>query len=126
MAPKYLENGLVSQKLLFMHFGVLLLEILGGKEATTFCGENSMHISEALLGGGNEEKEKLKDFVDPPLENNYPLVLAVFMVRLVESCLSKDPTHRPIMDDVVQSLSRALTTSLNWEISNMSGYRSYS
>ncbi|KAI8542336.1 hypothetical protein RHMOL_Rhmol08G0130700 [Rhododendron molle] len=125
MAPEYLENGFVSMKLDVYAFGVLLLEILSGKEVTVLYDRVNLHLSELLIPvvGDENAKEKLSDFMDPSLEGNYPAELAVFAAKLVDSCIRKDPSDRPGMDEIVQSLSRILNVSLNLEFSNsISGY----
>ncbi|KAJ0039885.1 hypothetical protein Pint_28202 [Pistacia integerrima] len=114
MAPEYLENGLVSTKLDVYAFGVLMLEILTGKEATALYGEENMHLSDTLnIVLNNEDgQESLGHFIDPSMQGNYPLELAIFVIRLADSCLKKNPAHRPAMDEIVQSLSRILKASL--------------
>ncbi|KAF8405157.1 hypothetical protein HHK36_010056 [Tetracentron sinense] len=120
MAPEYLENGLVSPKLDVYAFGILMLEILTGKEAAVLNGGEDVHLSEVLIVVHHEEnaEEKLRDFIDPSLQGNYPLELALLMARLIESCLRRDPSSRLSMDEIVQSVSRILTTSQAWELSN--------
>lgn len=125
MAPEYLENGFVSMKLDVYAFGVLLLEILTGKEVTLLYDRVNLHLSELLIPvvGDENAKEKLSDFMDPSLEGNYPVELAVFAAKLVDSCIRKDPSDRPGMDEIAQSLSRILSASLNLEFSDsISGY----
>ncbi|KAA8547303.1 hypothetical protein F0562_003833 [Nyssa sinensis] len=114
MAPEYLENGFVSPKLDVYAFGVLMLEILTGKEVGVLYEGVKMHLSEILIALFHEEdgKENLGDFMDPSLQGNYPAELAIFVVTLVDRCIKKDPSARPGMDEIVQSLSRIMTTSL--------------
>lgn len=129
MAPEYLENGFVSTKLDVYAFGVLVLEILTGKEVSLLYEAVKIELSEVLIPVLDEEngKEKLSEFVDPSLKGNYPAELTVFVAGLVDSCIKKDPFARPDMDEIVQSLSRIMTTSLNWEFSNsMQGFNSFS
>ncbi|KAF8411394.1 hypothetical protein HHK36_003943 [Tetracentron sinense] len=111
---------LVSPKLDVYAFGILMLEILTGKEAAVLNGGQDVHLSEVLIVVHHEEnaEEKLRDFIDPSLQGNYPLELALLMARLIESCLRKDPSSRLSMDEIVQSVSRILTTSQAWELSN--------
>ncbi|KAJ6919469.1 hypothetical protein NC651_013432 [Populus alba x Populus x berolinensis] len=126
MAPEYLENGVVSSKLDVYAFGILTLEIITGKEVAALHTEENRNLSDVLNGALSEEdgqEESLKQLIDPSLHESYPSGLAVLVVRLIDSCLNKNPGDRPTMDEIVQSLSRILTTSLAWELSsNVSGY----
>uniref|UniRef100_A0A5B7BIU0 LysM domain receptor-like kinase 4 n=1 Tax=Davidia involucrata TaxID=16924 RepID=A0A5B7BIU0_DAVIN len=125
MAPEYLENGFVSPKLDVYAFGVLVLEMLTGKEIAVLYEGVNVHLSEILIAVLHEEdaKENLSDFMDHSLQGNYPAELAIFVAKLVDGCIQKDPSARPDMDQIVQSLSRIMTTSLAWESSNsISGY----
>ncbi|KDP31818.1 hypothetical protein JCGZ_12279 [Jatropha curcas] len=125
MAPEYLENGLVSTKLDVYAFGVLILEIVSGKEVAALYSEENMNLSDVLNDALSETngKDSLRQFIDPSLQGNYPLELTILILRLIDSCLSKNPSDRPAMDEITQSLSRILTTSLNWESSVVSGYQ---
>lgn len=120
MAPEYLENGVVSVKLDVYSFGVLLLEILTGKEVSMLYEEVNMQLSELLtpvLSEGGQEN--ISNLMDPLLVGNYPPDLALVLFRMIDSCLKKDPAARPSMDDIFQSLSRISTSMLSgeWAIS---------
>ncbi|XP_043713936.1 lysM domain receptor-like kinase 4 [Telopea speciosissima] len=118
MAPEYLEDGLVSPKLDVYAFGVVMLELISGKEIVSSQGEELLLI-DVLIAILHEEnvEEKLRGFIDPSLQENYPLDLAVSLGRLIESCLSKNPVKRPGMDKIVQSLSTIVAISPTWESS---------
>ncbi|RZC45508.1 hypothetical protein C5167_038464 [Papaver somniferum] len=118
MAPEYLDNGVVSPKLDVYSFGVVLLEMIRGKEAVSESAKDLLS-SKTLVAILAEENpgEKLKDLIDPSLQENYPLDLALSVAKLAESCLQRNPDGRPSMDDIVYSLARFLDVSLNWEIS---------
>ncbi|KAF2295098.1 hypothetical protein GH714_031493 [Hevea brasiliensis] len=48
MAPEYLEHGLVSTKLDVYAFGVLMMEIVSGKEVDALYTEEDMNLSDVL------------------------------------------------------------------------------
>ncbi|KAK2372811.1 lysM domain receptor kinase [Trifolium repens] len=121
MAPEYLENGMVSTKIDVYAFGVLMLEMITGKEVGFILSkdnENLLDVLSGIVGIGKEScDEKLKEFMDPSLEGNYPIELAMFVIEIIDDCLKKDPIDRPEMEEIVPILSRTLNSSLSWEMS---------
>lgn len=115
MAPEYLENGVISPKLDVYSFGVLLLEILTGKQVSILFEEVNARLPEVLapvLSEGGEEN--VSSLMDPLLLGDYPPNLALVLFRMIDACLKKDPSARPSMDEVFQSLSRI---SGEWAVS---------
>ncbi|WJX55498.1 lysM domain receptor-like kinase [Trifolium repens] len=119
MAPEYLENGIVSTKIDVYAFGVLMLEMITGKEVGFILSKDNENLLDVLSGIVCKEScdEKLKEFMDPSLEGNYPIELAMFVIEIIDDCLKKDPVDRPEMDEIVPILSRTLNSSLSWEMS---------
>ncbi|KAK7262822.1 hypothetical protein RJT34_30403 [Clitoria ternatea] len=119
MAPEYLENGFVSTKLDVYAFGVLVLEILTGKEVADFYAEGNVDLLDFLSVVLSEESEyeRLREFMDHSLQGNYPMELAIFVARMISTCIKKDPASRPEMREIVSTLSKALDSSLIWELS---------
>ncbi|KAJ4715031.1 LysM receptor kinase [Melia azedarach] len=116
MAPEYLENGLISTKLDVYAFGVLMLEMLTGKKAIALYAKENMHLSEVLNAVLNEEdgEENLRHFMDPCMQGDYPSELASLVIKIIDSCLKKDPTTRPTMYEIQHSLSNILNASRTW------------
>ncbi|KAL1538907.1 LysM domain [Salvia divinorum] len=115
MAPEYLEHGVVSPKLDVYSFGVMLLEILTGKQVSELYEEVGMRLPEVLGPVLSEDgQEKISSLMDPLLLGNYPSNLALVLFKTIDGCLRKDPSARPSMEDVFQSLSRV---SGEWAVS---------
>ncbi|RZB61034.1 LysM domain receptor-like kinase 4 [Glycine soja] len=112
--------GLVSTKLDVYAFGVLMLEMLNGKDvADVYAEGNIVNLVDVLSAMLDEEGEdlRLSESIDPSLQGNYPMELAVFVSRMIRTCIKKDPANRPDMHEIVSSLSKALDSSLRWETS---------
>ncbi|XP_055835291.1 protein LYK5-like [Solanum dulcamara] len=106
IAPEYLVHGSVSEKVDIFAFGVVLLEIISGKEDVD---GNFLRDSITFLGGGANEGgcfEQLKNFIDPCLMEDYPLAEALCLAVLAKACIEDDPLHRPSMDDIIKVLAR--------------------
>lgn len=50
-----------------------------------------------VMLGVESGQERLKEFMDPSLQENYPLELAMFVIEVIDNCIKKDPTSRPAM-----------------------------
>ncbi|CAH1437521.1 unnamed protein product [Lactuca virosa] len=100
MSPEYLENGKHVYEL-YEKVKKNLSEVL----------------DDILEEEDTDENQKLTDFVDPFLQGDYPPQLAMSVIRLIDGCLDKDPSARPDMNEVSQSLSRVLTTSRAVDVS---------
>ncbi|XP_073132110.1 protein LYK5 [Henckelia pumila] len=123
MAPEYLENGLVTLKLDVFAFGVVILELLSGREPITDAiSEKGYQIAlsecvREVLSGENV-REKLREFVDPRLGEEYPLDLAYSMAQLAKNCVADDLNARPAVPQVLMILSKILSSSLDWDPSH--------
>ncbi|CAA6670416.1 unnamed protein product [Spirodela intermedia] len=126
MAPEYLDHGLVSPKLDVFAFGVVLLELLSGREAvypdSAGEGKRDCLLSAAVAGvlSGEDVREKLKNFMDPRLQQEYPFSIAFAMAQLAMRCVAEDPNSRPNSGDLLVALSAIHRSSLDWDPSNLS------
>lgn len=123
MAPEYIESGVITSKLDVFAFGVVMLELLSGREATAADGhegdhEGLLYLSIRQVLEGDNVREKLHDFIDPSLRYEYPLDLAFSMAQLAKSCVAHDLNSRPAMPEVFMTLSKILSSSLDWDPSD--------
>ncbi|XP_019251923.1 PREDICTED: protein LYK5-like isoform X2 [Nicotiana attenuata] len=106
IAPEHLVHGSVSEKVDIFAFGVVLLELISGKEDVD---GNFLRDSITFLRGGDNEGrcfEQLKNFIDSSLMEDYPLAEALCLAVLAKACIEDDPFHRPSMDDIIKVLAR--------------------
>ncbi|KAF9605890.1 hypothetical protein IFM89_020399 [Coptis chinensis] len=109
LAPEYLHHGLSSPKVDIFAFGVVLLELMSSKEAAMdacMLKDSVEFLADGGIEGSSNCLEKLKQFMDPSLEGNYPLGDALCLTLLAKGCVDKNPNHRPTMNDVLKALSR--------------------
>jgi len=126
LAPEYLEHGLITPKLDVFAFGVVLLELLSGKEAAfadAGTGEETLlweSAEEALVADGGEDvdRAKVRAFMDPRLHGDFPMDLALAMAALALRCVATEPRARPAMDEVFVSLSAVYNSTLDWDPSD--------
>ncbi|VVB17209.1 unnamed protein product [Arabis nemorensis] len=77
-------------------FGVILLKILTG------FGKQRIIVAIRALPN---DKENIKDMIDPDLENSYPLEQGMRMCEVIKQCLDEDPKKRPSMQQVLDDLN---------------------
>lgn len=126
LAPEYLSDGRATTKSDVYAFGVVLFEIISGKEAITrtegMVTKNSERRSLAsiMLAALRSSPDSLgmssmKDYVDPNLMDLYPHDCLFKMAMLAKHCVDDDPILRPDMKQAVISLSQILLSSVEWE-----------
>ncbi|KAM3758984.1 hypothetical protein ACB098_01G086200 [Castanea mollissima] len=122
MAPEYIENGVITPKLDVFAFGVVMLELLSGKEATAGDrdggGEELLSASIRVVLEGDNVREKLRSFIDPSLRHEYPLDLAFSMAQLAKNCVAHNINSRPAIPEVFMTLSKIFSSSLDWDPSD--------
>ncbi|EEF46380.1 Serine/threonine-protein kinase PBS1, putative [Ricinus communis] len=126
LAPEYLSDGLATTKSDVYAFGVVLFEIISGKEAiirtegaATKNSERRSLASIMLAALRNSpdsmSMSSLKDYIDRNMMGLYPHDCVFKMAMLAKQCVDEDPILRPDMKQVVISLSQILLSSIEWE-----------
>ncbi|XP_021763327.1 serine/threonine receptor-like kinase NFP [Chenopodium quinoa] len=110
IAPEYLTDGIVSPKMDVFSFGVVLLELLSGREAIDDDGK-VLWASAHEIWGYTEDTEKVKklmEWIDKFLQKESCSVDALTnMMNVAIACVNKDPSKRPSMVDVVYALCKS-------------------
>nr|XP_043629552.1 serine/threonine receptor-like kinase NFP [Erigeron canadensis] len=120
IAPEYLADGVVSTKMDVFSFGVVLLELISGREAVDKDGK-VLWIEAYEKFNGDEEKHykhKLKGFIDDfLLRESCSIDNVMNIMSIAIACLHKDPSRRPSMVDIVYALCKSddLFTDLSEE-----------
>ncbi|KAG7594911.1 Serine-threonine/tyrosine-protein kinase catalytic domain [Arabidopsis thaliana x Arabidopsis arenosa] len=126
LAPEYLSDGLATSKSDVYAFGVVLFEIISGREAvirTEAMGTKNPErrpLASIMLAALKNSPDSmnmasLKEFVDPNMMDLYPHDCLFKIAMLAKQCVDDDPILRPNMKQVVISLSQILLSSIEWE-----------
>ncbi|VAH79337.1 unnamed protein product [Triticum turgidum subsp. durum] len=127
LAPEYLRDGLATAKCDVYAFGVVLFELISGKEAitkadTVGASSNSERrsLASVMLTALRNCHDpacvgSLKDCIDPNLMDLYPHDCIYQMAMLAKQCADEDPVLRPDMKQAVITLSQILLSSIEWE-----------
>jgi serine/threonine protein kinase len=109
LAPEYILDGVVSTKMDVFSFGVVLLELVSGREAIDGEGKLLWKSVEGILEGTEESKEtKVRGFMDGVLLRETSSMESVMNVMgLAVACLHRDPSKRPSMVDIVYTLCKS-------------------
>lgn len=111
IAPEYLADGLVTTKMDVFAYGVVLLELVSGREAVSDdSGEPLWADADERLFRGREERleARVAAWMDPALaEQTCPPGSVASVVSVAKACLHRDPAKRPSMVDVAYTLSKA-------------------
>lgn len=105
IAPEFRNHGLISPKVDVFAFGVVLFELLIGKEVKIgdFVKECLGFLSGN--GSGNGCFDELRRFMDSNLRD-CPIGEALCVTVLAKACVDNDSLHRPSMNDVLMILAR--------------------
>ncbi|KAG6430332.1 hypothetical protein SASPL_108397 [Salvia splendens] len=98
-APEYFMHGIVDEKIDIFSFGVLLLELITGREAIDESKNSLVLWAKPLL-----DKNAVEELVDPSLENEYVAEQMGWVISTANLCIQESPVLRPQMHQVIELL----------------------
>lgn len=99
-------------------YGVVLLELVSGREATGADGQALWAEAERTVFGRG--KEAVAAWMDSALASTCALESVVPVVDLARGCLQKDPTRRPSMVEAAYTLSKAEESFADYSAESLS------
>lgn len=99
-------TGHLTTKVDIYGFGMVALESITGQKAMDF--KRKQHLLTWALPSLSDSK-KLKEIMDPRLEDNYPIQGALECAALVLRCVAEKPKDRPSSEEVLQNLEQIYT-----------------
>ncbi|KAK9154977.1 hypothetical protein Sjap_002457 [Stephania japonica] len=108
-APEYAMTGQLTQKSDVYSFGVVLLELLTGRKPVDHTmpkGQQSL----VTWATPRLSEDKVKQCVDPKLNNDYPPKAVAKLAAVAALCVQYEPDFRPNMTIVVKALQPLLNS----------------
>ncbi|KAL4628300.1 hypothetical protein ACB092_05G227200 [Castanea dentata] len=121
MPPEYAQCGDVSTKIDVYAFGVVLYELISGKEAIVKTNEyvpesiGLVALFEDVLSQSNSE-EDLRKLVDPRLGGNCPFDSVQKLIQLAKACTQQTPQLRSSMRSIVVALMTLSSSTEDWDV----------
>uniref|UniRef100_A0A9I9CX04 Protein kinase domain-containing protein n=1 Tax=Cucumis melo TaxID=3656 RepID=A0A9I9CX04_CUCME len=109
-APEYAMTGQITQKSDVYSFGVVLLELLTGRKPVDHTmpkGQQSL----VTWATPRLSEDKVKQCVDPKLNNDYPPKAIAKLAAVAALCVQYEADFRPNMTIVVKALQPLLNSS---------------
>lgn len=110
IAPEYLVDGLVTTKMDVFAYGVVLLELVTGREAMSGGGELLWMEVEGIFAKKDGRMEgRVLAWMDKAIveERSNSMESVMNVMNIARACLQKDPAKRPSMVDVAYTLSKS-------------------
>ncbi|KAL2559271.1 Leucine-rich repeat protein kinase family protein [Forsythia ovata] len=100
--------------------GVILTEIIAGKPVNSQSELDDLKFQ--LERSLAESASKLRDLIDPSIRGTFAYESLKTVVQITINCLSKDPSRRPTVEDVLWHLQYSIQVQEGWTSSgNLSG-----
>lgn len=109
IAPEYLADGVVSTRMDVFSFGVVLLELISGKEAVDEEGRVLWMSARGILEGKDEKvkAKRVRDWMDEGLlRESCSMDSVINVMAVATACTHRDPSKRPSMVDIVYALCK--------------------
>lgn len=110
-APEYVMTGHLTSRSDVYGFGVVLLEMLIGRQAMDKSRPSREHNLVEWARPLLIHNRKLLKILDPRVEGQYSIKSAQKLANLAYQCLSQNPKGRPTMSQVVEILETIQTQS---------------
>ncbi|KAJ3707827.1 hypothetical protein LUZ61_011532 [Rhynchospora tenuis] len=99
LAPEYFMHGVINEKTDVFAYGVILLELITGRRAVDSSRQSLVIWAKPLL-----DQSKVKELVDPSLENAYDTKEMMQLLMVASMCIHHLSSARPSMNSVVRLL----------------------
>ncbi|KZV46397.1 pto-interacting protein 1 [Dorcoceras hygrometricum] len=98
LAPEYTTTGKLTTKSDVYSYGVVLLELITGREPIDTTEENVLALPRLT------NRDQVVEMIDPALRNMCPNKDLLQVAAIAAMCVQSEADYRPLMTDVVQSL----------------------
>ncbi|CAH8271560.1 unnamed protein product [Arabidopsis lyrata] len=99
LPPEFFMHGIVDEKTDVYAYGVLLLELITGRQALDSSQHSIVMWAKPLI-----KENKIKQLVDPILEDDYDVEELDRLVFIASLCIHQTSMNRPQMSQVVEIL----------------------
>ncbi|KAF8399429.1 hypothetical protein HHK36_015294 [Tetracentron sinense] len=113
--PEHLGSVEHTEKDDIYQLGIILLEVVMGKPITSQSEVDVLKLQ--LEGSLSDAPSKLRGAIDPSIRGTFAYESLKIAVEITISCLSKDSSKRPSIEDVLWNLQYSLQVQDGWTTS---------